>query len=94
MSQQDATTGGGDKPVDGGSEETLTRLAEEFAQTIEKATAAGHPKLSMAAVQGHLLAHVAEPGDSLRHIGQLLCVSPDCEAPGTLWDTRVVTNPS
>ena len=84
----DATAG------DGGSEETLNRQAEQFAQTIAKATAAGHPKLSMAAVQGHFLAHTAEPGAALRHIGQLLCASPDREAPGTLCGTRVTTHPT
>ena len=67
-SQPAATTGSSN----GGSQGTLTQQAEHFAQLIEEATAAGHPKLSMAAVQGHFLVHTADPDAALQHIGELI----------------------
>ena len=67
-SQETATTGSSNE----GSEGTLTKQAERFAQLIEEATAGGHPRLSMAAVQGHLLVHTADPNAALHHIGELV----------------------
>lgn len=59
-----------------GQESTLAKQAEEFARQLH---ANGAPKLSMAAIQGHLLLYMDDPVGALRDARLLVCPAQNRE---------------